>query len=798
MSPPALLAARRTAQAAAGLVGLIGLCGLIGWMTGNATLKSVYSGGLSIKANASIGLVLLGLAMWLRMDAQARGWCDVASRLTAAVVGLLGALTLSQHLTGHDLGIDQLLFREAPGALGTASPNRMGPPASLCLLLAGLALSVQDRRPRLATVAQAMGVVIMVIASVPLMGYAYRVSALYSMPGVTEIALHTAIALCASGIGLVAMRPEVGFMRAVCAADAGGAVARRLLIPALLLPFLAWWIPLELEQFGWMTPALGRVVGVLFLWVGIAGLVLFNASAISRAERRRLSAELATAHVQARMADVLDNLGDAFWVVDAGLGLSYLNREAERYARQSRHVLLGLPLAEIVPWLVAEEGAAAWRQVLRDRQPRRYEVPGPGGAGWFEASLYPDRGGGVSCFLRDVTERRAADDELRRAKDAAETASRAKTEFLATLSHEMRTPLSPVVLTLSLLDGDERIPADVRADLATMRRNVELEVQLISDLLDLTRVESGKLKLEQQPIDVHGVIEAVAGMCARADAAPIQLHLQAPRSCVSGDSVRLHQIVWNLVANAQKFTDPSGVIRISTQLVGDRLRVEVSDTGVGIDPATMARLFTAFQQGPAQTARQRSGLGLGLAITRRLVEAHGGAIAAASEGAGRGSTFRVELPCLPAAAQTPVATTPDGPGAAVPPGLRIVLVEDHAPTLEAMRRLLGAMGHHVTVAASCAAALTALRQGPADLLISDIGLPDGTGLELIQQGRSAFSGPAIALTGYGTEADIKAAKAAGFAEHITKPVQVASLRAAIQRVCGGERQPVSGPTAARI
>jgi signal transduction histidine kinase/ActR/RegA family two-component response regulator len=796
MNPRAHLAARRTARSAAGLVVAVGLCGLLGWITGSARLQAIYPGGFSIKANASIALLLLGIALWLETDSGGAGRRSVVSRILAGAAGLIGALTLWQHLTGQDLGIDQLLFREAPGALGTASPNRMGPPASLCLLLGGLALNLSAGPRRWPVFAQALGILLAVIASIPVMGYAYSVSALYALPRVTAIALHTAIALCAAGIGIVAARPEVGFMRAVCADDAGGAVARRLLIPALLLPVLAWWLPLELEQIGWIAPALGRVAGVLIMWVGIAGLVLFNAGAISRAERRRITAELAAAQVQARMADVLDNLGDAFWVVDGQFGLSYLNREAERYAGQPRRSLIGHRLAEIVPWLVEGDGAHAWQHVARDRQPRRYEVPGPNGAGWFEASLYPDRGGGVSCFLRDVTQRRAADDELRRAKDAAELASRAKTEFLATLSHEMRTPLSPVVLTLSLLDGDERLPADVRADLATMRRNVELEVQLISDLLDLTRVESGKLKLEQRPVDVHGVIEAVAEMCARADAAPIQLQFQAARPCVAGDSVRLHQIVWNLVVNAQKFTDPSGLIRISTQLAGDRLRVEVSDTGVGIEPATMERLFTAFQQGPTHTARQRSGLGLGLAITRRLVEAHGGTIAATSEGAGRGSTFRVELPCLPTVVEAPAAAVPDQVAAATPAGLRIVLVEDHAPTLEAMRRLLGSMGHQVTAASSCATALAALRQGPADLLISDIGLPDGTGLQLIQQARSAFSGPAIALTGYGTEADVKAAKAAGFAEHITKPVQVAALRAAIQRVCGGDRRVADGPAAA--
>ena len=375
------------------------------------------------------------------------------------------------------------------------------------------------------------------------------------------------------------------------------------------------------------------------------------------------------------------------------------------------------------------------------------------------------------------------------ARAEAERASRAKDEFIAVLSHELRTPLTPVLLTVSLMESHPGLPEDLREDVAAIRRNVELESRLISDLLDLTRIARGKMQLDFQEVDVHLLLRSAIDICQREGSARLVTDLRATRHLVNGDSARLQQVFWNLINNAQKFTGPEGTITVrSSDADGGAVRVEVADTGVGIDPEILPRLFTAFEQGDLRTTRQFGGLGLGLAISRKLVELHNGTIAASSPGKGRGSTFAVELPTVaafvPHAADTPVR------GAAPRPAedaLRILLVEDHEPSLRVLKKLLERMGHRVTPASSVAAARAAAKSETFHLLLSDLGLPDGSGLQLMQELRDRFAGRAIALTGYGMEEDVRNSTAAGFAAHLTKPVDYQRLEGAIRQVAGGIR-----------
>jgi PAS domain S-box-containing protein len=253
----------------------------------------------------------------------------------------------------------------------------------------------------------------------------------------------------------------------------------------------------------------------------------------------------------------------------------------------------------------------------------------------------------VQIVLQDNTERKRAEEELRRAKAAAEEASRAKDAFLAMLSHELRTPLTPALMAASLLEMREDLPVDVREDAAAIRRNVELEARLIEDLLDLTRIVRGKIHLKLEPLDLHAVLAQAIEIC-RSEIAGKGLHLvvtldaRAPR--VMGDPARLQQVFWNLLKNAAKFTPEGGTISVrSSGGAGRRAVVEVADTGMGIEAEALPRIFEAFEQASAGIARTHGGLGLGLAISRALVDLHGGRIAAASEGKGKGSTFRVEL-----------------------------------------------------------------------------------------------------------------------------------------------------------
>jgi len=383
----------------------------------------------------------------------------------------------------------------------------------------------------------------------------------------------------------------------------------------------------------------------------------------------------------------------------------------------------------------------------------------------------------------ELEERKRVEVRLRDAKEAAEAASRAKGDFLATLSHELRTPLTPVLLTVSLLENHPALADELREDVATIRRNVELESRLISDLLDLTRIERGKLQLDERDVDLHLVVRAAADICQREASAQLTLELGAASHTVRGDGTRLQQVFWNLINNAIKFTPRHGTITVRSANTDDgRVRVEVSDTGAGIDPDVLPRLFNAFEQGEGRAARQQAGLGLGLAISKKLAEAHGGTISVASEGRGRGATFAVELPVVGrfVRATSPPERPPLVRSAAQP--LKVLLVEDHEPTLRVLERLLRQIGHRVTGVTSVASATAAARQGEFDLIISDLGLPDGSGLDVMRQNRERFAGRAIALTGYGMESDIAASAAAGFAEHLTKPVDLTALDVAIRRV----------------
>ncbi len=379
--------------------------------------------------------------------------------------------------------------------------------------------------------------------------------------------------------------------------------------------------------------------------------------------------------------------------------------------------------------------------------------------------------------------------ELREHEAQAKAASRAKDDFLAALSHELRTPLNPVLLLATEAARDRRWPAEVCATFDAIAKNVTLEARLIDDLLDLTRITRGKLTLEKRPVDVHACLrDALAMVREEIDQKRIviDLQLRAERHAVLGDDVRLKQVFWNVITNAAKFTPSNGRVSIETSVAEEESRfvLEITDTGIGMTPAELERLFEAFAQGDhvAQVGSHRfGGLGLGLAISRRMVELHAGSISATSAGRDRGSTITIKLPLLP------ITTIVDEPNAAPPPAVvgpeatpiewprRVLLVEDHKATAVALKYMLLRRNCAVAVAGSLTEAREILGREDFDLLISDIGLPDGTGHELMAelQGRAGLVG--IALTGYGMDDDISRSHAAGFVAHLTKPVSAQDL-----------------------
>jgi PAS domain S-box-containing protein len=428
------------------------------------------------------------------------------------------------------------------------------------------------------------------------------------------------------------------------------------------------------------------------------------------------------------------------------------------------------------------------------------------------ASGKPVRMSGVSM---DVTASKQNEEELSRAKEAAEAANKAKDNFLAILSHELRTPLTPVLAAVALLEDDQNVPAHVLRELEMIRRNIEVEARLIDDLLDVTGIVRGKLQLNRQVVDVRSLLEhAMQNYCAGTAAKKnlrVSIEVTATETHVLADGSRMTQVLWNLLQNSCKFTPAAGTIDIRVynefpdtvatdnpathglETSGAILVVTISDSGIGISPENMPRIFNAFEQGDRVRARVFGGLGLGLAISRAIIEMHGGSITAESEGKDKGAKLTIRLHTVrpPSLARDSVKAPPKAGTKTPVRSLRVLLVEDHADTAEQLTRLLRAAGHEVTLAGSIREAqeliATVEQQRPDrrfNILISDLGLPDGSGHDLMRDLVRHHPIPGIALSGYGMNDDIRDSMDAGFSRHITKPVDWQELKTAIQKIAG--------------
>lgn len=377
--------------------------------------------------------------------------------------------------------------------------------------------------------------------------------------------------------------------------------------------------------------------------------------------------------------------------------------------------------------------------------------------------------------------------EKARLFDSVKAASEAKDRFLAMLSHELRTPLNPVLAIVSSLYDDPTLPAVYREDIATVLRNVQLEARIIDDLLDFQRLINGKLDLRLEPVNLHHMIQNVLEIC-QVDIIQskhhVSLQLDATQVTVSGDSARLQQALWNIFKNSIKFTPPGGTISVSTSNRDqDRLAIVISDSGRGIAAEALPGIFDAFEQGGRNVNAEFGGLGLGLAITRTFVEKHGGSVEASSGGLDQGATITVELPWIGTETEQSARETGGRQVAKLAShAAALLLVDDHSDTLTTLARLLRKRGYEVTTASTCEAALTLASTQSFDIVVSDLGLPDRSGMELIEEIRKKSSVPAIALSGYGMESDVVDSLGAGFTAHLTKPVRIEMLQQAIERL----------------
>jgi len=518
-------------------------------------------------------------------------------------------------------------------------------------------------------------------------------------------------------------------------------------------------------------------------------------------ERKRAEAVMLAG--QRRFRQLADTMPQMVWITKPDGAHEYFNKRWYEFTGMPEGSLGGPGWAELFHPEDDQRVRAHWKKSLATGALYEIEYRLKSRAGdycWFLCRALPvrDEAGRIINWFgtcTDIEGVKRVEEALRHANASAESANRSKDHFLAALSHELRTPLTPVLITAATLQEDERLPAEVRGQLAMMERNIALEARLIDDLLDISAISTGKLHLHSQLCDTHSLIRLALEMvqdAALTKEIKLVCELRATRSSVLTDPARFQQIVWNLVRNAVKFTSPGGQVAIRTteRAAGNTfwLCLEVTDTGIGIAPELLEKIFRPFEQGAVTGDHRFGGMGLGLAIARAIVELHGGKISAHSPGINHGATFVVELP---GAVVPPPSPSDDGntatsftkferskTGTAPTTGNapRILLVEDHASTLQVLSTLLRRDGYEVLPATNVAEALAQVAAQPCELVISDLGLPDGSGIQLMRQLRTNYGLRGIALTGYGMEEDIARAREAGFAAHLVKPIQVAELR----------------------
>jgi PAS domain S-box-containing protein len=497
-------------------------------------------------------------------------------------------------------------------------------------------------------------------------------------------------------------------------------------------------------------------------------------------QEQALRREAETAHQQ--VETILSSIRDGFYVLDREWNFTYVNDRYCQMVGMEREELLGKNIWQTFPAAVDTHAYVQFHQAVMEQTPRQFEYLYAPWNCWHDHRIYPSPDG-LTVFLAEITDRKQAELERERllkseqqAREEAQVANRIKDEFLAVLSHELRSPLNPILGWSKLLKTGNLNAVKATQAITTIERNAKLQAELIEDLLDVSRILQGKLRLNVTPVNLAFTIQsAIETVRLSAEAKSIILHTHFPpeKLQVSGDATRLQQIIWNLLSNAVKFTPPEGEIFVQLEQVNHQAQILVRDTGKGIKPEFLPYMFDYFRQEDGATTRKFGGLGLGLAIVRHLVELHGGTVTASSEGEDLGTTFTLTLPLT----QSPDRheTAPSTPLVNLN-GVRTLIVDDEQDSREFIAFVLEQAGAQISVATSAAEAIAMLSQSQPDVLLSDVGMPDMDGYMLMQQIRAlpieqGGNIRAIALTAYAGDFNQQRAIEAGFQKHIAKPVE---------------------------
>lgn len=757
---------------------------LFGWAFDIQRLTDWNNEAISMFANTAACVVLGGVALLLLAGTDSGQRRRTAVRVLAVIIASVGALTLVEHLFDVNFGIDTLLFNRPWGQRASAAPMRMGLPASTSLLTVGSGILLATFSPSSRRIAGMLGLGVVSIVSLSLIGYWFGADQLFIVPKYTGIAWQTSTMIAALGIGLVAALPQYGVVAILRRDDAGGELARKLMVPIIGVPLLLGWLGVVGQDAGLYDTAFGTAVRTLVEIILLFGMLWWTADGLSRQAMIARAAEQALRESEMRFRIMADAAPVLIWMSGADRRRTWFNKRWLEFVGQPMESEIGSGwIANVHPddsdrcrdaYLNAFDArqtfAMEYRLRRRDGEYRwvldngipRYESNGEF-AGYIG-----------SCV--DITERKQIE-------EAAKEAARRKDEFLATLAHELRNPLAPIGNALEIIkhaDGNSGILEQARD---TMERQFGQMVRLVDDLLDIGRITRDKLELRLQRVELASVLhQAVETSRSLADAGKHELRVTLPSTpiWIHGDPVRLAQVFSNLLNNACKFTESEGAISITAERRDAEVAITVRDTGIGIAPEKLESIFEMFAQVDQTLERTRSGLGIGLTLVKRLVELHGGRIVAKSEGLGRGSEFAVHLPVL--ADNAVPAQIKVAPGVVTTTPQRILVTDDNQDAADSVAMLLRLSGHEVETAYDGLKAFQKAEAYKPDIMLLDIGLPGMNGYEVCRSIRQQPWGKDIrivALTGWGQDQDRRIAREAGFDDHLVKPVDPQTLRRAI-------------------
>jgi PAS domain S-box-containing protein len=647
-------APRLIAAAAGGYTLLVGAITLLGYLLDVRRLADWINQGIAMFPNAALCSALSGVALLVLTSGGQRpsGRVAIVLRVLAGITGLLGGLTLLQHLTGANLGIDLLLSDRTFGQRAAVAPNRMGPPASSSFLLAGATFLLATYGQAARRLASALAIVIVAIASLSLVGYWFGADHLFGAARYTGIAFQTSTALAAIGIGLIASVPEHGLAAMLRRDDPGGVIIRRLLLPIIAIPLVVGWFRVWGQITGYFDTAFGSALAGLIMIFVLVSLLWWTAMGISRQAQLARGADAARRDSEARYRALIESSVYGVITIDQAGIIQSANPAAERLFGYSSSEMIGRNVSMLMPEPYKREHdtylhnylATGVRKIIgigREVAGRRKD----GSTFPMDLAVAEFQHGGKRHFtgtVHDISVRKGAEQAL---KDA----DRNKNEFLATLGHELRNPLNAIGVALALLEADRDSPAGDEARAVIGRQYADM-VRLVDDLLDLSRISRGAIHLKLEPVELAPLLNDVARDNQRlCESLGHQLAVELPAQPITlhADPTRLRQMVGNLLTNAFRYTPRGGKILLEASRHDKHAVIRVVDSGVGLSAQDLGRVFDMFVQIRDDQRTAPRGLGIGLSLVRNLAQLHGGSVVAASAGAGQGCTFTLRLPLEP-------------------------------------------------------------------------------------------------------------------------------------------------------